>query len=339
MANINRNWNGRLYGTNTGNLAVSLEGSNEALTGVARFNDTVLGLVVYRLAGTFTGSKLSLEGTVYGQPQNNVEFGVLTITGELTPLGSIVGEWTSTIGSGGTFELYPHNQQRSPNNSENIPEQLYASTRTVGAIRLYADDIRNLINQIIKDFTHKKAVITYHENGNERSVYSEDFYNIHNLQKLKYLKISIQEHEAYGINKNVTIELSSNGINTIRTQSVQESWASGKATNLHNYLKQFEQFTLTHYRKYGIALNLFILVGAISALPGLSTYFQRVGFSAVVVMILFLFAQIHNKFIYNFEFDPNKKNAEGLDKWGGQLAVNIVSSDWNFNCYNYIWFD
>ena len=58
-------WAGKVYGTNTGNLFVKLEGEDAALVGTLRFNDTVVGLTEYSISGSFDGALL----TFTGQPQ------------------------------------------------------------------------------------------------------------------------------------------------------------------------------------------------------------------------------------------------------------------------------
>lgn len=111
MANIGRNWNGHVYGTNTGNVAVTLDGEDEALTGVIRLSDNQHGVIVYEVAGKFDDGSIALTGKSQGKVPEGVIVGELTVTGALTPEGRIDGEWSTTIGTGGTFQLWPHNYQ------------------------------------------------------------------------------------------------------------------------------------------------------------------------------------------------------------------------------------
>lgn len=205
MANLGKNWNGHVYGTNTGNVAVTLEGEDDALTGIIRLSDHQHGVAVYDVTGQFQAGSLTLNGTPQGEAPEGVEFGQLTVTGALTPEGRIDGEWSTTIGTGGTFQLWPHAYQVRPTNPGAIPEQLNTSARSMGAVRLYADDVRSLIAQLVKDFSQKRAVITYNDKGIEKNIYSDEFEQIlDDLPELRYLKISVQEPEMYGLNRNRT---------------------------------------------------------------------------------------------------------------------------------------
>src|SRR3546814_9207638 len=53
------------------------------------------------------------------------------------------------------------------------------------------------------------------------------------------------------------IELSAWGENMITVQSVQESWAIGKAETLSKYIGSFERKIATQYRKRGLTMNAF----------------------------------------------------------------------------------
>ena len=108
VAELTLNWNGRVLGTNTGNVAVSLEGEEDALTGLIRLNDDNDGVVVYKVSGTFNQGRLALEGVLDGEPEEGVEYGTLNVAGSLTAQGRLEGQWSTTVGTGGTFHLHPH---------------------------------------------------------------------------------------------------------------------------------------------------------------------------------------------------------------------------------------
>jgi hypothetical protein len=102
-------WAGRAFGTNTGNLFVKLEGEDAALVGTLRLNELGVGLVVYKIAGSFDGARLTLTG----EPQTQVagmSFGRLTASATLDPRGNLSGDWETSIGSAGTFILFPHDR-------------------------------------------------------------------------------------------------------------------------------------------------------------------------------------------------------------------------------------
>ena len=106
-----RLWAGRVFGTNTGNAFAKFEGDDSALIGSLHHNDTGVGMVVYRTAGSFNGNRLSIEG----MPEtkiDGVQIGRLKATAVLQPTGSLEGEWETDVGSAGTFVLFPHDRSQ-----------------------------------------------------------------------------------------------------------------------------------------------------------------------------------------------------------------------------------
>ena len=322
MADIRKNWNGHIYGTNTGNVAVTLEGEDNALTGVIRLNDNQHGVAVYDVTGKFEAGNLALTGTPQDGATEGVELGHLTVAGALTSEGRLDGEWSTTIGTGGTFQLWPHTYQVRATNPGAIPEQLNTSAKSMGAVRLYADDVRSLIAQLAKDFSQKRAVVTFNDKGNEKNIYSDEFEAIlDDLPELRYLKISIQEPEMYGLNRNAMVELAAWGENIIRVQSVQEAWAIGKAEALSRHVHGFQRKLATQFRKFGLSVNIAILVAALAALPGLPTFGQRLAFAASAFGVQSLITYLHRQYVPNFILFPTKKKSS----WIGRLGPGVVS--------------
>ncbi|GGB95956.1 hypothetical protein GCM10011494_13040 [Novosphingobium endophyticum] len=50
---LTKRWAGRVWGTNVGNVFVTLEGEDAALTGTLRINEPSVGIAVYAVQGTF----------------------------------------------------------------------------------------------------------------------------------------------------------------------------------------------------------------------------------------------------------------------------------------------
>lgn len=321
LANIGRNWNGRVFGTNTGNVSLTLEGEDNALKGLIRLADDQAGLIVYEVSGTYDAGSLTLTGSVQGDIPDGLIVGELTVTGALTPESAIDGEWSTTIGTGGTFRLWPHNYAvRAP--SSDIPEQLNTSTCTLGAMRLYADDVRSIIGYLVRDFSQKRAIVTYNDHGNEKNVFAEDFEAVlDTLPELRYLKITITEPELYGLNRNAMIELTAWGENTIRVQSVQEAWAIGKSEALSRHVGKFQRKIATQFRKFGLSANVVILVAALAALPGLPTFFQRLLFAGSAFGVQLLIAYLHRRYVPNFILYP----AEAQSNWFGRSLPAVIS--------------
>jgi hypothetical protein len=322
MAEIGKNWNGHILGTNTGNVAVTLEGEDDALTGVIRLSDNHHGVAVYDVTGTFEAGNLTLTGTPQGEALDDGELGQLTVAGALTPEGRLDGQWSTTIGTGGTFQLWPHTYSVRSVNLGALPEQLNTSVRSIGAVRLYADDVRSLIAQLVKDFSQKRAVVTYNDNGIEKNIFSDEFEAIlDGLPELKYVKISVQEPEMYGLNRNAMVELSAGGENIIRVQSVQEAWAIGKAEALSRHAEGFQRKLATQFRKFGLTINIVILVAAFAALPGLPTFWQRLAFATSAFGVQSLITYLHRKNVPNFILFPAKKKTS----WIGRFGPGVVS--------------
>lgn len=299
MTTLARLWAGRVYGTNTGNLFVELDSSAEEITGTLRLMDTVFGLNVYRVSGSFDGT-LRLRGEPTHAPAG-VNTGPIEATAVLTPEGYLRGEWRSSIGTAGTFEAYPHDvpppDQRTAGTTQ-VPEQLYTSTLTLGAVRLYAKDLWDLAQFIRKDFVVGRMVVTYAVRGNEVTKYFEDFQKeAGTLGELRSIKLTIQEPEAHGINKVVVVELNSLGQNEIRVQGINESWVVGKAEAIARTLKAFEKGLVTTYKKFGLTLYQVIFLAMLVLIPAIASLWQRAVFVGFVVLLLGVLFRLHSRFI------------------------------------------
>lgn len=334
MAGISRNWNGKVFGTNTGNVSLALKGEDDALTGTIRLSDDRFGVVVYDATAKFGGGTLTLTGKPAGEIPEEVQVGELTVSGALTAEGRIDGEWSTTIGTGGTFQLWPHSLEARAIANAASPEQSNISVKTVGAVRLYADDVRSLIDQILKEFTETRAVVTFNDKGNEKNLYSHDFALIlDDLPELRYLKISIQEHEKYGINKLAMVEFAAWGENVIRVQSVHEAWAIGKSEALARHIDGFQRKLATRFRKYGLNVNIVVTVVALAALPGLAGFGRRLIFAASVWGLQGFIGYLHRQYVPNFVLYPAKRKptlfgkiGPGVLSWGITIVGAVVGA-------------
>jgi hypothetical protein len=300
MPTLKRLWAGRVFGTNTGNLFLEFDSTDDdKISGTIRFMDSTFGLTVYRVAGSFDG-KLLLKGEPAQTPEG-ADAGLLEITGVLTPEGNLRGGWRSSIGTAGTFEAYPHDvPDRRADDGVQVPEQIYTSTRTLGALRLYANDFDKLTQFIKEDFIIGRMVVTYSVRNNEVTKYLEDFQKeVPTLGQLRRIKLSIQEPEAHGINKVVVLELNWLGQNEIRVQGINELWVVGKAEAIASILRTFERGLVTTYRKFGLTLNQAIYLAMLILIPAIASLWQRTLFVGVVVLLLAALFQLHSHFIPN----------------------------------------
>lgn len=302
MSNIGRLWAGRVYGTNTGNLFIEFSKSEPDIAGILRFMDSAFGLAVYAIQGTFDKETLRITGTPE-KGAEGVELGGLTVEAKLTPEGNLRGTWTTTLGTGGTFEAFPHDiTAKAPQSRMGAvaPEQLYTRNIPLGAVRLFSEDVTQLLQHIQQDFVSGRLVVTFNVRGSEVTKYAEDFLrDAKSLGPLKYLKVMIQEPEAYGINRLVVVELNAFGVNEVRVQGVQESWVIGKAESIAALLKRNQSTLITTYKKFGLNLNQAIFVAMLVVMPSIAKWTERALFAVAVFALLAALLWLHAKFIPN----------------------------------------
>ncbi|MBI3703441.1 MAG: hypothetical protein HY244_06245 [Rhizobiales bacterium] len=263
MSGIGKLWAGKLFGTNMGNLFVELNSTDGEFSGTVRFLDDRFGLVLYSINGKFDGTAVEFTGKATQAPEGIVT-GEISAKGILTPEGQLRGQWSSTLGTGGTFILHPHDSSGDGTPATGLlPERLHMATRHVGAIRLYAEDVQELIGFLAKDFSQGRVIVTYRERGNEISRYASDPQSdLARLGELRYLKLLIQEPEAYGINRFALVELNASGVNEIRVQGVQESWVVGKAESVASLLRTHQKTLSTTFRTFGLNINGLLALGS-----------------------------------------------------------------------------
>lgn len=302
MAELGKLWAGRVYGTNTGNLFIEFQRIEAPhVSGTLRFMDAVFGLVVYSIEGTFDEAlKVTGKPTQGGQ---GIQLGELTAEARLTSEGNLRGTWTSSLGTGGTFEAFPHDAAPSRVQSRDaptIPEQLYTKNVALGSIRLFAEDVRQLLTYIRQDFLTGRPIVTFNARGGEVTRYAEDFLrDADTLGRLDYFKVTIQEPEAYGINRLVVVELSAFGSNEIRVQGIQESWVIGKAEAIASLLTRYQSTLITTYKKFGLNLNQAIFLAMLVVMPSINAWTDRAVFAVAVFVLLTAMLWLHARFIPN----------------------------------------
>lgn len=298
MSGMGKLWAGRVYGTNTGNIFIDLKEDEEDISGILRFNDISYGIMIYEISGTYTDGTLKIHGK-HINPSPGIGEIVLNAEAILTAQGSLKGKWETSIGTAGTFEVFPHEH----NNQENIsrsPEQIFSKPIELGSLRLFNEDIRQLFAHIKQDFTTARLIVTHRINGNEKIQYEEDFlrdYDATNNFNTQYLKLNIQEPDANGVNRSVVIQIGVQGSNDIRVQGTQESWVRGKAENLASFLRHFESNTLTTFKKFGLGLNQLIFFAMLVCMPSIKSLHMRAIFGSSIFLIMLSFWWFHTHFI------------------------------------------
>jgi hypothetical protein len=300
MADIGKYWAGNAYGTNTGNLFAEIESKAGQLVGTLRFMDSNFGLTLYDVTGSFDGSELKLEGT----PRPNqpaLVLGKLHATAMLTPNGSLRGHWNTEIGTAGTFTLFPHDLPVEPQAPTGQgPEQLYTQRLNVDAVRLYADDVRALVQTIAKDFISAPVVVTYRSDKVEHSKYLPAFETeAPRLGKLDYFRLNVQEPDLHGLNKVAIVELNSRGPNPnqITVQGANESWVIGKAEALSRQLAHNKKSLANGVKKFGVSFNQIVVLAMLLLAPDVHPVWRRVVFGTVVVALLITLWVLHQRYI------------------------------------------
>jgi hypothetical protein len=324
MANLANNWAGRLYGTNTGNVFLDLAQDGQKVNGRLRIMDSIFGVSIYKYTGTLN-EELILD-CVPEQEIDGVELGNVSVRGHLTPEGSIRGQWQSTIGTAGTFEIYPHDiNANTPRDSH--PEQIHNKNIKLGSVRLFKNDVMQLVSFIKKDFTTGRAIVTYNQRGSELTKYVDDFLSqLDGIDQLNYLKLVVQEPEAYGINRVIIIELVANGLSEIKVSGINESWVLGKAESIYQTLKPKQNSLVTTYRKYGLNLNWVIFFAMLIVIPDIEGWKSRTLFVVAVFFLLNFLLFIHNKFIPNTTIYLNQENPGFFKRAGPSILSWVIAA-------------
>ena len=328
---INKKWAGHIYGTNTGNIYIEFEEpvNDAALVGTLSIMDNQLGPAKYTLTGVYTDS-LILTGTPT-LVRDGVDAGSIRAQAKLTSDGNLRGDWKSEIGTAGTFVAYPHGyeaDQLLSKDGSGPPEQLFTARKQIGAIRLYAQDIAALAQVARGDFSYGRAIVTYSIRGSEVTRYLEDFTaEASSLGELRKFKFHIQEPDAHGVNKVVTIDLNTFGSNDVTVQGVNESWVVGRLESIARTLSTYESTLVTNYKKFGLSLNQSIFLAMLVFMPAIEKIWHRAAFAVSVVLLLQALYWVHSKFIPILVVYPSHKEPTFLQRiWPSTISWLIAAT-------------
>ena len=293
---LGRLWAGRAYGTNAGNVFVKLAGDDTALNGTLHLNEPGVGLVVYSVHGAFDGHQLTLTG----EPQTQIEgfsFGQLTATAKLSTRGELTGEWSTNIGSAGTFILFPHDQAQALEAAPGkLPDQLHTARHHFGAVEVDREQITAIADEIQRDFKNAQVVVTVVA-GTEQSRFLSDFKTIDfSADRATVIKLFVQEPEGGGVNRVAQVEFGPQ-INTVMTQGSDEAWVLGMLEKLKRSIRPFERTYTTNFKRLGFGINQLLLVGAIVFLPSLGNLRDRAILMAGVLVLVFGVNWLHNHYL------------------------------------------
>lgn len=313
---LTKRWAGRAWGTNIGNVFLSLEGEDAALTGTLHMNEQGVGVAVYGVQGSFDAPKLSLEGGPQEQIEG-VELGQLKIVGIMNAKGEIQGDWQTTIGTAGTFTLFPHTGGELRTELQKA-EQLHTARHQFGAIEIDKDHIIEIAEGIRREFD---SVVVTVVAGTEQARYLDDFKaRQFTVDLAEIIKIFAQKADGSGLNQVVSIEFGPQ-TNTAMAQGANESWVLGQLETLKRDLKRYERTYITTFKRWGIGINQLLLLAAIVFLPSLNGLKDRAILMVVVLSLIFGVDWLHSRYVpYAAIYLREKKKG-----WFGKAWPRVAS--------------
>ncbi len=288
---MTRYWAGRVFGTNTGNVFVELNGDEGKLSGLLRFNDSVAGIIVYPITGKFVGSNLTLEGRLEINGVNSS----FNLDSSLLQTGNLEGLWSTNSGAGGTITLFPHQSSKGVSSQVAQADQLYTARNEFEPIKLDRTEIIAIAEIVQKSFSNSKVIVTFTD-GTERSLFLDNFKQMAVTEKyIPSLKLFASEPDFGGLDKIAQVEFGQQS-NMAMTQGANEAWTLGELEKLKREIGNFERSFVTK-KYYSFSFNQFMLVTAIVALPSLASILSRAFLVIAVVVLAFLVIKLHNKFL------------------------------------------
>lgn len=325
---LTKRWAGRVWGTNVGNVFVTLDGDDAVLTGTLRINEQGVGIATYAVQGSFEAPTLTLAGNPESQI-DGVEFGQLKVTGAMNAKGEIHGDWQTTIGSAGTFVLFPHTGGEPPTDVQRA-EQFHTARHNFGAIEIDREQITEIGESIRRDFP---SVIVTVVAGTEQARYLEDFRQLQfSADRVEIIKIFAQKPDGLGLNQVVSIEFGPL-VNTAMTQGANEAWVLGQLETLKRDLRRYERTYVTSFRRWGIGINQLMLLAAIVFLPSLGGLKDRAILMAVVLALIFAVNWLHARYVPYAAIHLRPKEQGLLGKawprvasWGIGIVAAVIGS-------------
>lgn len=325
---LSKKWAGNAWGTNIGNLFLTLEGEDTSLTGTLRMNEPGVGIAIYSIKGTYEAPNLKLNG----QPVVEIEgaqFGELTACGTMNAKGEIKGDWETSIGSAGTFALFPHTGNEKIEDTQKV-NQFHTARHNFGAIEIDRDQIIRIAESVRRDFP--RVVVTV-VSGTEQSRFLEDFKELHfSTQKAEIIKIYASQPDEYGSNQVISIEFGPI-VNTAMTQGANEAWVLGQLETLKREIKQYERNYITSFKRGGIGINQIMLLGAIIYLPSLNGVGSRAILMTTVFILTLMVNHLHTRYIPFAAIYLKKKDIGWIGRtwpsilsWSTGILATIIST-------------
>jgi hypothetical protein len=321
---ISRRWAGRVFGTNTGNLYLTLEGEDAKLQGKLRVADDRYGVAIYSVRGAFDGQQLTLTGKADTPPQDGVSHGDIEATAKLNAKGELRGDWESSLGTAGTFTLHPHDQPEIVATAATArAEQIHSARHDFGAVSLSVPQFTALADDVQQTF--QRPVIVTILTDTETTRFLNDFkQQTFAMDRARLIKLYVQEPDPSGVNKTVTIEFGPQ-FNYALVQGPDDGWVLGQLEKIKRWVRPSERTYPGTYKKYGVGFNQLLLGFGIIYLPSLPDLLSRAVLMVGVVLLAYGVTTIHARLI-PYTAIYTKETPKGLLARSGPQAISLLAS-------------
>lgn len=314
------NWAGRVFGTHTGNMFLCLEYKENIYSGVLRFNSDIYGIVTYDVKASQTDlDNLVIEGSPTIK-QEGLDYGLLEGRARLSIKGEIHGEWHTSIGSGGTFVVFPQPTLNEEIEAAEPTPRLHTKRINIGPVSISKDDIIEISERLDKEFKSGRLVITIVSE-------TEEILNLEELRSKKFapekaalVRLFARRPDGVDSENMVEIEFGQN-FNVVLAQGADQSWVIGRAEKLKSEMKKYEKLYSSQLNVRGITVPRLFFVLAIIASPSIPTLQSRLIFFGIVIALLMASDWIHEKFFPFSTIFLGRKRSSKL----GAVLMTILS--------------
>lgn len=244
----------------------------------------------------------------------------LTVTGAMNARGEVLGDWVTTIGTGGTFHLFPHASGEQSEVSSATP-QFHVARHHFGAIEINRAQVTAIAENIQQDFGAVAITVVA---GTEQARYLDDFKKLQfSADAAEIIKIFAQRPDGTGANEVVSIEFGPQ-VNTIMTQGTSEAWVLGRLETLKGDLKRYERTYVTNFKRWGIGINQFLLLGAVVFLPSLKGLSDRAILMGAVLLLIVVVNWLHTRYVPFAAIHLREKRQSFLGRIGPSISSWVI---------------
>jgi len=105
MIDLSGTWEGTFSGTNQGRMVIKFTHEGDRIYGAGHFNEPTVGIYRYQVQGVVSKEIIKLLLTPGERSHAGILLGNIDATATLNKQGAITGEWRSSIGTQGSFQV------------------------------------------------------------------------------------------------------------------------------------------------------------------------------------------------------------------------------------------